>query len=295
MPKPSTASASEAASPAGRHVAIEGLTHVFDRGNRPLMALTNVHLPVGWGEFVSVIGPSGCGKSTLLRLIGGLLQPTAGRVDVAGATPAEAQRRKAIGYVFQDPSLLPWRTVLANVALSLEVNRRGRRDGHRRDPRELLDLVGLREFEGYYPRELSGGMQQRVALARALVFEPSLLLMDEPFGALDEITRRAMRYELLRIWQAGDGAPARGGSAPSAKGGFAFGEGGSGRKTVVFVTHSIAEAITLSDRVVVMSGAPGTVRAVIDIDLPRPRDEEMETQPAFLDYVVRLRRLLGVD
>ena len=265
---------SEAPSPAGGHVAIEGLTHVFDRGNRAMTALSNVNLRVGWGEFVSVIGPSGCGKSTFLRLVGGLLQPTAGRVELAGASPAEAQRRKAIGYAFQDPSLLPWRTVLANVTLPLEVNRRNRREAHHRDPRELLDLVGLSEFEGYYPRELSGGMQQRVALARALVFEPSLLLMDEPFGALDEITRRAMRYELLRIWQAGDGD--------------------GGRKTVVFVTHSIPEAIALSDRVVVMSGVPGTVRAVIEIDLPRPRDEDMETQPAFLDYVVRLRGLLGV-
>jgi len=255
------------------HVAIEGLTQVFDRATRPLTALSNVNLRVGRGEFVSVIGPSGCGKSTLLRLIGGLLQPTEGRVDLAGATPAEAQRRKAIGYVFQDPSLLPWRSVIANVTLPLQVNRRRRGEDRRRSPHDLLHLVGLSQFEGYYPRELSGGMQQRVALARALVFEPSLLLMDEPFGALDEITRRAMRYELLRIWQAGDG--------------------GSGRKTVVFVTHSIPEAITLSDRVVVMSGSPGTVRAVIDIDLPRPRDEDMETQPAFLDYVVRLRRLLG--
>jgi NitT/TauT family transport system ATP-binding protein len=257
---------------AGGHVAVEGLTQVFDRGNQPLTALSNVNLRVGRGEFVSIIGPSGCGKSTLLRLIGGLLQPTAGRVDLAGATPEEAQRRKAIGYVLQDPSLLPWRTVIANVALALEVNRR-RADGRRRDPRELLELVGLSQFEGYYPRELSGGMQQRVALARALVFEPPLLLMDEPFGALDEITRRAMRYELLRIWQAGDGQAGN-------------------RKTVIFVTHSISEAITLSDRVVVMSGSPGTVRAVIEIDLPRPRDGDMETQPAFLDYVVRLRRLL---
>ena len=258
----------------GSHVAVEELTRVFERGNRPLTALSNVNLRVGRGEFVSVIGPSGCGKSTLLRLIGGLLEPTVGRVDLAGATPEEAQRRKAIGYVFQDPSLLPWRTVIANVALPLEVNRR-RGDGRRRDPRELLELVGLDQFQGYYPRELSGGMQQRVALARALVFEPTLLLMDEPFGALDEITRRAMRYELLRIWQARDGQP-------SAR----------GRKTVVFVTHSIPEAIALSDRVAVMSGSPGTVRAVIEIDLPRPRDEDMETQPAFLDYVVRLRRLL---
>ena len=276
MPEPSVVDT-------GEHVAIEGLTQVFDRGNRPLTALSNVNLRVGRGEFVSVIGPSGCGKSTLLRLIGGLLQPTEGRVDLAGATPAEAQRRKAIGYVFQDPSLLPWRSVIANVTLPLEVNRRSRGEDRRQSPHDLLHLVGLSQFEGYYPRELSGGMQQRVALARALVFEPSLLLMDEPFGALDEITRRAMRYELLHIWQAGDRAPARGGSAP----------GGSGRKTVVFVTHSIPEAITLSDRVVVMSGSPGTVRAVIDIDLPRPRDEDMETEPPFLDYVVRLRRLLG--
>jgi NitT/TauT family transport system ATP-binding protein len=257
----------------GEHVAIEALTQVFDRANRPLTALSNVNLRVRRGEFVSVIGPSGCGKSTLLRLIGGLLQPTEGRVDLAGATPAEAQRRKAIGYVFQDPSLLPWRSVIANVTLPLEVNRRGRGEQRRRGPRDLLHLVGLSQFEGYYPRELSGGMQQRVALARALVFEPHLLLMDEPFGALDEITRRAMRYELLRIWQAGDGA--------------------RGRKTVVFVTHSIPEAITLSDRVAVMSASPGTVRAVIEIDLPRPRDEDMETEPAFLDYVVHLRRLLG--
>jgi NitT/TauT family transport system ATP-binding protein len=273
MPELAVTDIAQPAYEAGSHVTIQGLTQVFHRGNRPFTALSNANLRVGRGEFVSVIGPSGCGKSTLLRLIGGLLQPTAGRVDLAGATPAESQRRKAIGYVFQDPSLLPWRTVVANVALPLEVNRRRHGDGRRRDPRDLLELVGLSQFEGYYPRELSGGMQQRVALARALVFEPSLLLMDEPFGALDEITRRAMRYELLRIWQAHDGQA-------------------TDRKTVIFVTHSISEAITLSDRVVVMSGSPGTVRAIIEIDLPRPRDEDMETQPAFLDYAVRLRRLL---
>ena len=280
MPELALTDITQPAYEAGSHVTVEGLTQVFQRGSRPFTALSNVNLRVGRGEFVSVIGPSGCGKSTLLRLVGGLLQPTAGRVDLASATPAESQRRKAIGYVFQDPSLLPWRTVVANVALPLEVNRRPRGDGRRRDPRELLALVGLSRFEGYYPRELSGGMQQRVALARALVFEPSLLLMDEPFGALDEITRRAMRYELLRIWQAHlpDGQVHDGQAA--------------GRKTVIFVTHSISEAITLSDRVVVMSGSPGTVRAVIEIDLPRPRDEDMETQPAFLDYAVRLRRLL---
>jgi NitT/TauT family transport system ATP-binding protein len=255
------------------HVSVDGLTQLFDNGDKSLTALSRVQLRVGWGEFVSVIGPSGCGKSTLLRVVGGLLEPSEGRVQLHGRSPREAQRNKEIGYVFQDPSLFPWRTVLANVSLPLEVNRRARKNGkaRQRSPRELLELVGLEEFERYYPGELSGGMQQRVAIARALVFDPTLLLMDEPFGALDEITRQAMRYELLRIWQAGsDTSP----------------------KTVVFVTHSIPEAIALSDRVVVLSASPGSVRAVIDIDLPRPRGEGMETDDSFLRYVVQLRNLL---
>ena len=255
------------------HVTVEDLTQVFDDGDKSLMALSRVNLRVRSGEFVSVIGPSGCGKSTLLRVIGGLLAPTQGRIRLDGRSPREAQRHKEIGYVFQDPSLFPWRTVLSNVALPLEVNRRGAGNGRarHRSPRELLELVGLEEFERYYPGELSGGMQQRVAIARALVFEPALLLMDEPFGALDEITRQAMRYELLRIWQAGsDTSP----------------------KTVVFVTHSIPEAIALSDRVAVLSSSPGSVRAVIDIDLPRPRGEGMETDESFLRYAVQLRSLL---
>jgi NitT/TauT family transport system ATP-binding protein len=254
------------------HVSVEGLTQVFEEGDRSLTALSRLHLRVGWGEFVSVIGPSGCGKSTLLRVVGGLLEPSQGTVHLHGRSPHDAQRNKEIGYVFQDPSLLPWRTVLSNVSLPLEVNRRRRNGGNRqRSPHELLELVGLQEFERYYPGELSGGMQQRVAIARALVFDPTLLLMDEPFGALDEITRQAMRYELLRIWAAGsDASP----------------------KTVVFVTHSIPEAIALSDRVVVLSSSPGTVRAVIDIDLPRPRGEAMEMDEAFLSYVTQLRSLL---
>jgi NitT/TauT family transport system ATP-binding protein len=255
------------------HVAAERLTKTFENGARSLTALADVNLTVGWGEFVSVIGPSGCGKTTLLRLIGGLLEPTAGSVRVAGREPRAAQCSKEIGYVFQDASLLPWRTVLENVRLPLEVKRKnGARRSNR--PEQLLELVRLEEFKHYYPRELSGGMQQRVAIARALVFEPLLLLMDEPFGALDEITRESMRYELLRIWQ----APLDEGQAP--------------RKTVVFVTHSIPEAILLSDRVIVLSSAPGTVRAVVEIALPRPRGEGTETTGAFLDYVAELRSLL---
>lgn len=247
------------------HVSLRGLSKVFYDGRQPLAALADISLDVGWGEFVSIIGPSGCGKSTLLRIIGGLLVPTSGRVEIGGRDPGQAQAAKEIGFVFQDPALFPWRHVLANVRLPLQVDSLSQRPGPQ--PEALLDLVGLGEFSHYYPHQLSGGMQQRVALARALVFNPSLLLMDEPLGALDEITRSALRYELLRIWEAT-------------------------RKTALFVTHSIAEAIILSDRVVVLSDRPGRVRAVIDIDLPRPRREEMERNLDFLDYAAHLRALL---
>ena len=251
------------------HVSLRGLTQVFQDGRHALTALTGVALDVAWGQFLTVIGPSGCGKSTLLRVMGGLLHPTQGEVLLDGRPPARAQGARDIGLVSQDPALLPWRTVLGNVRLPLEIDHHAR---HRPSPspEELLQLTGLDEFHSYYPHELSGGMQQRVAIARALAFDPSLLLMDEPFGALDEITRSAMRYELLRIWQ----------TAPS------------GRKTVVFVTHSITEAITLSDRVVVLSPRPGKVRAAMDIELPRPRTQEMERSAPFLDYADQLRSQL---
>jgi NitT/TauT family transport system ATP-binding protein len=220
------------------------------------------------GQFLSVIGPSGCGKSTLLRIVGGLLRPSEGVASVRGEPPARAQKSREIGFVFQEPALLPWRNVYANVRLPLEI------DGVRRtravpDPAALLDLIGLADFRDYYPHQLSGGMQQRVAIARALAFDPSLLLMDEPFGALDEITRSAMRYELLRVWSAA-----------------------GNRKTVLFVTHSIAEALALSDRVIVLSGRPGHVIADLDIELARPRTEEIERSPAFLDYADYLRGML---
>ena len=250
------------------HVSLNNLSHVFTDGQAPLPAVEDVSLRVPTGQFLSIIGPSGCGKSTLLRIVGGLLRPSHGRALVSDEPPATAQKQREIGFVFQDPALLPWRNVLANVRLPLEI------DGTRKsretpDPEALLDLMGLADFRNYYPHQLSGGMQQRVALARALAIDPSLLLMDEPFGALDEITRSAMRYELLQVWGSTDR-----------------------RKTVLFVTHSIAEALALSDRVVVLSGRPGRVIADLDVELERPRTQESERSPAFLDYADYLRGLL---
>lgn len=287
------------------HVCVRDLAHVFNDGRAELMALSGLSLDVPPGQFVAVIGPSGCGKSTLLRLVGGLLRPSQGTALVHGRPPKEAQKARDIGYVFQDPALLPWRTVDANVRLPTEVDgvrppfgvrspsirprlwQRLLRANGRRHPstppgvglrgngdkvHELLELVGLSEFRGYYPQQLSGGMQQRVALARALVFDPGLLLMDEPFGALDEITRLAMRYELLRVWE-----------STSA---------GAAGKTVVFVTHSVAEAVALADRIIVLSARPGRVRADLQVELARPRTEEVERDAAFLDYTAYVRSLL---
>jgi NitT/TauT family transport system ATP-binding protein len=253
----------------GEHIVIQGVDMAYGTGQRSLRVLSDIDVSIDRGEFVSIIGPSGCGKTTLLRIVGGLLEPTTGRVLIDGRTPREAQRDKQIGFVFQDPSLLPWRNVVENVRLPLQVNRR-ESQAHK-DPEGLIDLVGLRDFGCYYPHQLSGGMQQRVALARSFVTSPPVLLMDEPFGALDEITRSAMRFELLRIWGA---------------------EAADASCTVIFVTHSIAEAVLLSDRVVVMSPQPGRVAAVLDIDLPRPRGEEVEETPAFAGYTRRLRGLL---
>jgi NitT/TauT family transport system ATP-binding protein len=253
------------------HISVRALTHVFTDGRRPLTTLADVAINVPRGQFTSVIGPSGCGKSTLLRIVGGLLRPTQGNVVLDGRAPKQVQGSRDIGLVFQEPSLLPWRNVLGNIRLPLEIDGLGR-SRELPNPEELLDLVGLTDFRDYYPHQLSGGMQQRVAIARALAINPSLLLMDEPFGALDEITRSAMRYELLQIWEARPGT--------------------TGHKTVLFVTHSITEAITLSDRVIVLTPRPGRVRADIPIDLPRPRTQEMERSEAFLDYADQLRDLL---
>ena len=248
------------------HIQVIDVSKSFDDGSERLTALDGVSLNVAHGEFVTLLGPSGCGKTTLLRLIGGLTEPTSGETRIAGRTPAEAQASKDLGFVFQEPSLLPWRTVSRNVRLPLEVNRQNSASNHS-EVDDLLRLVGLERYAGYYPNQLSGGMLQRVALARALAVGASLLLMDEPFGALDEITRESMRYELLRVWEAD-------------------------RKTVVFVTHSIAEAVTLSDRVVMLSSQPGRVSGVIHVDLPRPRRRSMEREPEFLRYSGLLHDLL---
>ncbi|MFJ3464343.1 ABC transporter ATP-binding protein [Achromobacter spanius] len=225
-------------------------------------ALRDVDLAVGEGEFVTILGPSGCGKSTLLKLAAGLLTPTRGQVDVGGV-PVKGPSRD-IGVAFQKPTLLPWRSVLDNVLLPSETAGERGADAERR-ARELLDLVGLHDFAGNYPNELSGGMQQRVGLARMLQRDPRLLLMDEPFAALDAMTREALTLELQRIWM-------------------------RDRKSVLFITHSIAEAVMLSDRVLVMSARPGRVVEDFRVDIPRPRTLATLAEPAFTAAADHLRR-----
>jgi NitT/TauT family transport system ATP-binding protein len=232
---------------------------------RPLPALEDVSFAVEPGEFISVVGASGCGKSTLLRIIGGLSHATTGEVRLNG-TEVEGPRRD-IGFVFQSPELLPWRDVLQNAMIGAEVLGLDRAIAKRR-ALELIQLVGLGGFERSRPMELSGGMQQRNAIVRALLHEPNLLLMDEPFGALDALTREQMGVELLRIWSA---------SQPS----------------VIFVTHSVSEALYLSDRVVVMSTRPGRVQTIIDVGVPRPRDLSMLADPEIGRKATHIRSLLG--
>src|SRR5687768_10870577 len=232
-------------------------------GQAVTTALSGIDLTIGRGEFVSLIGPSGCGKSTLLRLIGDLTAPTAGSVEVNGKPAHAARMGREYGMVFQAPVLFEWRTVEENVKLPLELLSMDRSERDAR-AREMLDLVELSDFARHHPYQLSGGMQQRVAIARALALEPPILLMDEPFGALDEMTRDRLNLELLQVW-----------SETSA--------------TVLFVTHSIAEAVFLSTRVVVMTPRPGEIATVIEIDLPRPRSEATRTLPRFFDLITTVR------
>jgi NitT/TauT family transport system ATP-binding protein len=243
------------------------VSKVFETAEASTVALEDGSVQLRVGEFVSFIGPSGCGKSTLLRLVSGLLPWTSGTITVNGRTPLEARRERSFGVVFQSPVLFDWRTVEDNVALPLQVLK-VRKSERAARVADLLALVGLADFRRHYPWQLSGGMQQRVSIARALTVAPRFLLMDEPFGALDLITRDRMANELLRIWS---GAPGT---------------------TVMFITHSIPEAILLSDRVVVMRARPGRVITTVDIDLPRPRTEEVRESPAFYRYENELRRLL---
>jgi NitT/TauT family transport system ATP-binding protein len=245
-----------------------GVSVRFLSERRTVTALEDVSFSVEPGGFTSLLGPSGCGKSTLLRVVADLIAPSEGQMTVLGLSPEEARKARALGFVFQDAALLPWRTALQNVELPLEVG--GRRDMPRgaATPRELLALVGLAGWENSYPHELSGGMRQRVAIARALLGGPRLLLMDEPFGALDEITRDRLNEELRRIWT----------------------ETGA---TILFVTHSVYEAVFLADQVLVLSANPGRVAALETIDLPRDRDLSVRDTPAFVAIAARLRAQLG--
>ena len=247
-------------------VSAKDLCLTYQANDGPVRALSDVNLDVRKGDFVSFIGPSGCGKTTLLRVIADLEQPTSGSIHIYGVTPREARLGRHYGYVFQAPALYPWRTIERNVMLPLEVM--GYAEAERRSRvADKLALVNLTGFEKKFPWQLSGGMQQRASIARALCFEPKLLLMDEPFGALDEITRDMLNLHLLRLW-ADTGI------------------------TVIFVTHSIPEAVFLSSRIVVMSPRPGRIVEVIDSDLPPGRDLDSRETPEFLDIARRVREAL---
>lgn len=246
-------------------LAAEAICHVYRTRQGELLALDGVELVVGKGEFVVIVGPSGCGKSTLLRILGGLLIPTKGLVHL-DSRPLSSPRRQ-VGYVFQKMSLMPWRTTLGNVVLPLQVAGVPRSQAERQ-ARDLIDLVGLTGFETAYPRQLSGGMAQRVAIARALVSGPEALLLDEPFGSLDALSREQMNLDLLRIWQAR-------------------------QITTVMVTHDLQEAVFLSDRVLVMSPRPGQIRDQIAVTLPRPRTLEMIYSEAFGELARRVREAIG--
>ena len=245
-------------------IEIRDVSKVFDAESGRVVALEEVSLRVAPGEFVSVIGPSGCGKTSLMRLVGDLEQATSGQVLVNGRPPVQARQSREVGVVFQSPALLGWRTVKENVGLPAEVfgdNTVAER------VQDMIRIVGLEGFERAYPRQLSGGMQSRVAIARALTYRPSVLLMDEPFGALDEITRERMQLELLRIWREANPA-------------------------VLFITHSIPEAILLSDRVVVMSARPGRIVEDLEVKFPRPREGGLYTDPRFVEMEAHLRAVL---
>jgi NitT/TauT family transport system ATP-binding protein len=249
-------------------VVLKNVSKKFIINNEPFQALKDVSFEIGAQEFVSIIGPSGCGKSTILRLIGGLLFPDEGEIEVCGMTPTEARKNRTYSFVFQDAVLFPWRSVLQNVQLPMEINQKFDKKASRQKATELLKLVGLSGFEEASPNQLSGGMRHRVALARALMTSPPLIFMDEPFAALDEITRDRMNLELLRIWS-------------------------ETKSSIVFVTHSIEEAVFLSDRVIVLSTHPGEKVADIKINLPRPRKLELKQNEESFVYSNEIRKLLA--
>jgi NitT/TauT family transport system ATP-binding protein len=248
-------------------IVLDNVHMAFEQHGRLLHVLHEFSLTIRQGEFIALLGPSGCGKSTLLRLVADILQPSGGAITVLGRTPAEARRERALGFVFQQPVLLPWLSAEENVTLPLRIGRWGQHHTPAATPADLLRLVGLEGFNRARPAQLSGGMQQRVSIARALVSNPKVLLMDEPFGALDAITRDRLNEELLRIWS-------------------------TVGCTVIFVTHSITEAVYLPNRVVVLSPRPARIQRVVDIDLPYPRRPAMKDSPHFTEYTSLLRAAL---
>jgi NitT/TauT family transport system ATP-binding protein len=255
-------------------IELRGVSKRFTSRTRETIALTDIDLGIRKQEFVTLLGQSGCGKTTLLRILAGLTQPTTGEVTIAGRSLWQDERRddaalRKLGLVFQDANLFPWFTVEENIALPLRLRKVGKRERSRR-AHELAELVGLRGFERALPRELSGGMRQRVAIARALSYSPEILLMDEPFGALDAMTRDKMNMELQRIAEATNA-------------------------TVVFVTHSISEAVFLANRVVLLSARPGRIRSITEVDAPHPRSLEITARPDFQEKLLELRRQLTED
>lgn len=256
-----------AATPEKNAISLTGVGKVFNAGASTLTALENVNLQVRKGSFVALVGPSGCGKSTLLRIIAGLLKPTSGEVALAGVPAQRFRRENKVGFVFQEATLLPWRTALENVLFPMEIMGFATKSERLERANAYLRLVRLDGRVNAYPSELSGGMRQRVSIARALAYDPGLLLMDEPFGALDEFVRAELNDELMRIWEATG-------------------------TTTVFVTHSLAEALLLADTVVVMSANPGLVAGVLDVELERPRNRSVRSSSSFLKQLSMLEDIL---
>jgi NitT/TauT family transport system ATP-binding protein len=261
------AAAEETKRSGGTAVGVRAVGKTYRTKRAEVKALEDLTFNVRENEFVTVVGPSGCGKSTILKIVAGLIPPSMGEVQVFGRKVSEP--RSDVGMVFQAPMLLKWRSVLDNVLLPVEILRLDRTE-YMSKAKELLRLAGIEDFALMRPRELSGGMQQRVAICRALVYDPTLLLMDEPFGSLDALSRDMMNVELMRIWS-------------------------EQKKTTVLITHSIQEAVFLADRVLVMSGRPGKIVAEVAVDLPRPRHPRVRGTPGFVEYSNRIHHLLGVE